>query len=327
MASANREESEHENVENSETPWMELDEQSDDSAEEPTQVRDRSEVLVEHLREAREAKGLTQEDLSDMTRISLHVIQGIDRGDLEIVETPYIRAFLKTYARAVGVPIDEVEDIYPEPKTLVEEHTDEEEVHAIPIPKQSDFPTRKVFTGIGVILLVLLIWWLKPWTFITVVSTSPGESTPIELESTETHIVTDSLATDSVLVDASQLENEPVLRERHPATSQPATPLIPPVQPVTRPEATTSTTGTLRVSANDSAWVQVLNLRSNMKIYDGVLLPGGSRQWVIRDTVQVSLGRRWAVNVAINGDSTLLPGSVNRNLVVFFLDPSGIVDR
>ena len=331
MASANRDESEREPVNDSENQFPETnDESTGESAEfidEPTQPRrDRAAVLVDHLREAREAKGWSQEDLSDRTRISLHVVRSIENGDLDIVEVPYIRAFLKTYARAVGVPIDEVEDVFPEPKALVEEPLDDEDIHAIPIPAPSSFPTGLVLKIAGAILVLLLIWWIEPWSAFTRSSSSSDQSQEASQEAKEPPAAAtdDSVSTDTdsetVRDVSTDLGDEPILRARRPAELPPAqTPIV------TRATAEpTVSSGTLRITATDTAWVQILDAATEETIYDAIMSPGASRQWTIRDTVQITFGRRWAVTMAVNGDSVRVPGAANRNTVVFLLGPSGI---
>lgn len=329
MASANREESEREQLNDSEHQSSEINEEAAEFVEKPTlPSRNRAKVLVEHLREAREAKNWSQDDLSDRTRISLHVVQGIERGDLDVVEGPYIRAFLKTYARAVGVPIDEVEDVFPEPKALVEEPLEDEDIHTIPIPKPSNFPTGLVFKVAGAILVLLLIWWIEPWSAFTRSSSSSAQSrqTPQDDGELPTAVTDDSVSTDTVSTVqdlTTDLDEVPILRARRPIEPQPTqtpTPARTIVEPVIA-------SGTFRLTATDTAWVQILDAATEERIYDAIMPPGVSRQWTIRDTVQVTFGRRWAMNMVVNGDSVRVPGAANRNTVVFLLGPSGFVGR
>lgn len=57
------------------------------------------------LRAAREARGLTREALASLARIPLSAIDHIEADRLDAIGAPvYVRGFLKSYARAVGVP-------------------------------------------------------------------------------------------------------------------------------------------------------------------------------------------------------------------------------
>lgn len=65
------------------------------------------------LREAREAQGRTQEQIADITRISLRHVKAIEEGnEAELPEVFYVRSFLKKYADAVGLSANEVADAY-----------------------------------------------------------------------------------------------------------------------------------------------------------------------------------------------------------------------
>lgn len=61
------------------------------------------------LRRAREAAGLTLDDIFARTRISLRHLRAIESGDFPSVPQTYIRAFIREYARAVG--LDEAETL------------------------------------------------------------------------------------------------------------------------------------------------------------------------------------------------------------------------
>lgn len=61
------------------------------------------------LRRAREAAGLTLDDIFARTRINLRHLRAIESGDFPSVPQTYIRAFIREYARAVG--LDEAETL------------------------------------------------------------------------------------------------------------------------------------------------------------------------------------------------------------------------
>ncbi len=61
-----------------------------------------------YLRHAREAAGLTLEDLHDRTRISLKNLRLIESGDFPSIPQTYVRAFVREFARTVGLDEEEV---------------------------------------------------------------------------------------------------------------------------------------------------------------------------------------------------------------------------
>lgn len=61
------------------------------------------------LQEAREEQGLTIEDLAELTNIRPHFLKAMEAGDFE--ELPgeaYVRPFLRTYAKALGLDVEQV---------------------------------------------------------------------------------------------------------------------------------------------------------------------------------------------------------------------------
>lgn len=65
--------------------------------------------LGRQLKEARLARGLTLDDVQEMTKIRKRYLEAIEAGDYKVLPgTFYVRAFIKTYAEAVGVSADEL---------------------------------------------------------------------------------------------------------------------------------------------------------------------------------------------------------------------------
>jgi cytoskeletal protein RodZ len=65
------------------------------------------------LRQAREAKGLTLEDLARTTKIGLGTLAALEAGAMErLPATIFTRGFVKAYAKEVGLDPDETADLY-----------------------------------------------------------------------------------------------------------------------------------------------------------------------------------------------------------------------
>jgi cytoskeleton protein RodZ len=61
------------------------------------------------LRAAREAKGLTINDLADQTRVRVAALEAIEAGDFARLPEPiYVQSYLRAFAQAVGVPVEPV---------------------------------------------------------------------------------------------------------------------------------------------------------------------------------------------------------------------------
>jgi cytoskeletal protein RodZ len=68
--------------------------------------------VFEDLRAAREAKGMTLEDISRSTLIDLKYLSAIENAQEKILPAAYIRAFIREYAAAIGLDPGEVIDAY-----------------------------------------------------------------------------------------------------------------------------------------------------------------------------------------------------------------------
>ena len=69
--------------------------------------------LGNRLKEAREAKGLSLDDLQDITKIQKRYLVGIEEGNYEMMPGKfYVRAFIKQYCEAVGLDPEEIFEEY-----------------------------------------------------------------------------------------------------------------------------------------------------------------------------------------------------------------------
>jgi hypothetical protein len=69
--------------------------------------------LGSFLKDAREEKGLSLDDVQELTKIKVAYLKAIEEGKYD--ELPglfYVKAFVKTYCEALGLPAHEVMDIY-----------------------------------------------------------------------------------------------------------------------------------------------------------------------------------------------------------------------
>ncbi|PAC38135.1 helix-turn-helix domain-containing protein [Caldifermentibacillus hisashii] len=124
--------------------------------------------LGNRLKEAREAKGLTLDDLQDITKIQKRYLKGIEEGNYDSIPGKfYVRAFIKQYGEAVGL----------DPESLFDEYKHEipsvyEEQIAEPLSRSG---TRKPDEGVSkflemlpriIITLVIIGIIVLAWFFI-----------------------------------------------------------------------------------------------------------------------------------------------------------------
>jgi transcriptional regulator with XRE-family HTH domain len=64
--------------------------------------------IGDQLRQARQSKGVTLDDVSASTRIFKKYLEEIENGALPPMPMTYVRAFIRAYAEQVGLPGDEL---------------------------------------------------------------------------------------------------------------------------------------------------------------------------------------------------------------------------
>lgn len=77
--------------------------------------------LGQQLKDARLQKGLSLEDVQEMTKIRKRYLEAIEQGDFKVLPgTFYVRAFIKTYAEAVGLDPEALLQSHPKDVPAVE---------------------------------------------------------------------------------------------------------------------------------------------------------------------------------------------------------------
>ncbi len=100
--------------------------------------------LAEELHEAREKSGISIQQMAMKTRIDIKFLEAIDRGDFAFLPEPYVKAFLKDYAKMVGLDENKTLQKYEaakKGKQLEEEAKGESE-----ITEKKTRPHKKVHT-------------------------------------------------------------------------------------------------------------------------------------------------------------------------------------
>src|SRR4051812_10970348 len=116
----------------------------------------------ERLRVAREAKGLSLEELASQTRIPLRHLQSLEQGDWSRLPAPtYTIGFAKSYASAVGLDRNEIADDLRAEMGGLRPDSGNPEVFQ-PVDPGRTMPKWLVLAAIGgIVLVVLLLSWLN----------------------------------------------------------------------------------------------------------------------------------------------------------------------
>jgi cytoskeleton protein RodZ len=243
------------------------------------------------LKEAREAKGLSLAQISDITRIAEHHLEALERGEVSLLPQAYVRAFLREYADLVGLKPDLVMQKYDAMLSGVAPRPPAPAEHPSPPPPppvERPHRTRKLLTAPrtrwALFATVAIVLALVLWNVL-------GRRAPT---------TTEEIPFQSVLADKE--------KRLSPAEEPQST-----VSPATRLGAADSLT--LRGTTTDTVWVMVIIDQEPPKEY--IFKPNVRFTMKAKDRFSVTLGNAGAVEFTLNQKKIGLlgrPGAVARNI-------------
>ncbi|HEY75439.1 MAG TPA: helix-turn-helix domain-containing protein [Thermoflexia bacterium] len=232
--------------------------------------------LGEWLRTAREAKGLSLEDVERVTRIRVRSLAALERGDYEALTggEPQVRGFLRRYAAFLGLSPEEAISRY---EREVYGAIQEGSPVSPSAPKgtasfsEIDIAPRRLgvlplLAGAGVLLLLGLIGWWFLFGFGTPISPTP---TPVVSQA------------------ASVLPSPQAV--------------APSVEPAVTPTFPVAAGGgvTLTLEPLEHVWVRVTT--DGLTAFEGLLSPDAPQTWTARELVVVETGNGAGVVAVVNG--------------------------
>jgi cytoskeleton protein RodZ len=117
--------------------------------------------IGERLRSAREALGLSLEEIENVTRIRRSFLVALEQESFDVLPGPaYARGFLRTYASYLGIPSEDVLDLYPSPSIGARSgpilHRESSvEVRITPGTRLS--PARRALVGAGILVALAVV--------------------------------------------------------------------------------------------------------------------------------------------------------------------------
>jgi cytoskeletal protein RodZ len=278
--------------------------------------------LGTRLKEARLLKGLSLDDLQEITKIQKRYLIGIEEGNFSSMPGKfYVRAFIKQYAEAVGI----------EPEELFEEYKSE-----IPNTVNNDIPgqisrvqSRKLISNNGSkildilpkILIALLIIGVFVFVWYVLAQKDSGnsvdETTPKDKQEV-TYEESADLSTDN---NDEQEENkqEDNTNKEEAVKEEPVTP----DQELTVSEANgdqsiyelkNSDKFNLKIVSNGETWVNIKNSMGD-SVFQGMLKKGGT------ESQMVDLSQETEVVVVV-GNSTATEIYVNDQKLEYAVSPT-----
>ncbi|MGE8204011.1 helix-turn-helix domain-containing protein [Heyndrickxia sp. NPDC080065] len=124
--------------------------------------------LGSKLKEARQAKGLSLDDLQEITKIQKRYLKGIEEGNYDMMPGKfYVRAFIKQYAEAVDLETDQIFDEYKSEVPQVYNEDLPEKISRVQTRKTVSPGTSKMFeifpkilVAVFILAAIVLVWYL-----------------------------------------------------------------------------------------------------------------------------------------------------------------------
>ena len=268
--------------------------------------------FAERLRATREAKSLSLADIASTTKIQLKYLRAMEEGNFSFLPPPYVRAFIRDYARALDLDPNEILRQYDAALPSIEGAPKPQQFEKKPVQAKpsiedemaelqrgilrslwlsfgdflkQDRTRKKLISGVSVLILLLLLMFIVEMT-----RNSRGNSTPETpfeqiIKEKEQALAThpDSAHTNIALPPGGAMSDSLVLDGR------------------------TTHKVWMRLYIDDRPPVEY------------ILLPNMQREWRARNKFQISLGDAGGISFKINGKDlgTLgKSGAVVRNVIL-----------
>jgi cytoskeleton protein RodZ len=267
--------------------------------------------LGQQLREARQARGLSIDDVALGTRIRPAYVHALEEERFADLPAPvYVRGFVRNYATFLGLDAEELIGALEKEQSGAFQPPHRHTPQQISVPVWHGPSPRAM---VGTLLLVLLVAFIafifRQYSEFTAsrstsVFAATPSPTPITQAATAVPIPT---VTPIPTLSAAAVATPPAAATKPPiapttAAHLTATPPPPPPPSATpQPTATQAAPLVLSLQALGDSWVRVT---VDGKIaFEGTLLPGTTRAWNGATFITVRYGNAGGVSVTFNGKS------------------------
>ena len=266
-------------------------------------------TLGQKFRQAREAKGLTVEQIAEDLRINSSYLKSLESDDTSKMPGDFFyRSFIRQYARVLGIPErdyqSEIERSITDQERLLEALPSQVPVRTFDVPPMPTVggptrdDTRRWVLRVAGLALVLAATsgvyalWMKyrAWQEASPVVTRPAEPAPQPSAQTPPPAPkTEEPKTEEPKTD------QPRLEEKKPAE---------PAAEAAKPE--TSSGVRLVIAARETAWLDVW--QGEKRIHADILQPGQTKTFEAPDRLRIRLGNAGGVDIDWNGKAMGAPG-------------------
>ncbi len=250
--------------------------------------------IGERLRNAREARGLSLDEIEAATRIRRRYLEALEAEAFgELPGSAYARGFLRVYASYLGLPADELIGLYPDLRAgPAVSHGAPVEVRITPATPPSR--ARRVITAIAAVLILGLVGLAYMlYGQIRQFAQTPPAAAPVAPSPARVGPGTPG----RTLAARQSPSSQPAQPPQQPAAAPPA----PPAPAAPAPTAPGALTSPLRmvVVATDRSWVRTV--ADGVTVYEGFLSAGDRQVWEARRQITIRIGNASALDVTVNG--------------------------
>lgn len=268
--------------------------------------------LGQKLKEAREAKGLSIDQLHEVTKIQKRYLVTIEEGDYSILPGAfYVRAFIKQYAEAVGLNGEELlveyQNVIPQseshdvPQVSKSQKTQETMQKAASLPIADHMP--KILIVLLVIAFGVAVWFVFQW----LTGKDEGQEKQTKSEQIEVQKAKDSpLDAKKDEVKAEEPKKEEPKKEEPPAQQPPAgqeeLKLVGTSGKVSTYEVHNNKELQLEIIAKGTSYVDIKN-EGGKGIYNGTLEAGQTvpQNLTAEKEVRLNIGNTPNIEIKVNG--------------------------
>jgi cytoskeletal protein RodZ len=249
------------------------------------------------LKHLREKSNFTLQNIYQKTRIDIKFLEAIEEGNFDVIESVYVRAFIKSYANSIGLDPEETlknfdlareEKLYTLDKDQTETENESNESQkkvfsSGPEPVREnrfpDYRQQKYIAPVSIFVFIIVIISIY-FIFIKDDSNNIVRETPFNEVLAEKEI--------------DSAENQNNVQERFEVLAEDTSRALPEVRAESKTE--------VKLLANDTTWIRVT--RNDTEEEEFILIPGNTKTYDAADDIKILIGNAGGLNIFLN-DSLL----------------------
>lgn len=282
------------------------------------------------LRRAREAAGLSVQEAAEKLRLKTTTIEAIEKEDFDALgASVYVRGYLNSYARLLGVPTVLVESRFARrPVPMPDLQTTARVSHTRYLfdryAKRAVYVVLTASIVVPVILLATRDQLPQAGAMLTPLDAPLGAPRDTAADANEGLDATASSIAEQAPAEPSPRSagEAPVMASLGPFYRSPVAPatVTEPVAPAT-PVATEPSPG-LSLHLGGDSWIEVIGA-DGRRLEHGLLRAGTVRSFPVGQVARVSIGNAQAVEVRLNGEKTDIGAFRRANVARFTVSSDG----